>query len=508
MSILSQTACLPPAKPLLTRTVFKGRIARKDESSPKEAFINHTPFSDCNEHFPSHVAFPFQMPSNHSFPFINPVSHVTTMSKPMSTTTLSVYDLPQLPPTVFLPSLNGKFNFHHWLTGIKPYIFSHPAITGLVLGGWPKPSKLESTTRVRGKTGIDKSSQAANPSAPSAVVVIVSTSHIDNWDRANYLLCSFIRGTLGTHVVPLVSHLNTARELWLYLHWLYGEANGIDTLVEAPIPLWTETGSQEEARSGVDKDQESVAAEGCQTANGTADAPVSMQQAPEVDSSDEEEEDEKEKSNQDNQEASSEGSSPPSFSSSSSSLSDSDKCSARLPANTSSVSSPWRLNSATPICLRAGVRSPQPTTQPRRNSLALLARTPTTRNQPALTFSQQTAQPELAPNSSRFIEQFDNEPILPPPGILVSSPSSPSPLRPLSETDLSTIHEEPHPGRRVDLGKRFGIINAKTRTRDSISSIISLATSSAGGENETTTCLAREVSHSVISLKILIPLLA
>lgn len=180
----------------------------------------------------------------------------------MPTSSSTVYRIPFLPPPPFMLRLVGKSNFNLWLTSIKPFLFCHPAITGLILGGWPEPvaDRHGPAQGSRGKVRLEKSIRGAfNCHVPSTSIVS-STAHIDNWNYANHRVCQFIRGTLGPSVLSFVSHHYTARTLWLYLDWLYGETSGIDTLIGAPIPVWTE--DEEEMR------QESTGALGVASRHG------------------------------------------------------------------------------------------------------------------------------------------------------------------------------------------------------------------------------------------------
>ncbi|KIV98069.1 hypothetical protein PV10_01759 [Exophiala mesophila] len=167
--------------------------------------------------------------------------------KPIPTSSTTVYQIPYLPPSPFMLRLVGKSNYNLWLTSIKPFLFCHPATTGLILGGWPEPV-VESRIPVQGTRGKVRHGKpirgAFNYHVPSSRTVS-SRAHIDNWNHANRRVCQFIRGTLGPSVLSFVSHHYNARALWLYLDWLYGESSGIDTLVGAPIPVWTEEEEEE-----------------------------------------------------------------------------------------------------------------------------------------------------------------------------------------------------------------------------------------------------------------------
>lgn len=68
-----------------------------------------------------------------------------------------------------------------------------------------------------------------------------ATSKETEWDRERWLTantetCRFIRGTLAINVIPHVRQHNTAKSLWHNLLWLYGEESGIDTQGGPPVP--------------------------------------------------------------------------------------------------------------------------------------------------------------------------------------------------------------------------------------------------------------------------------
>ncbi|KAK5063146.1 hypothetical protein LTR84_005222 [Exophiala bonariae] len=117
----------------------------------------------------------------------------------------------RFPAASALCQLAGKSNFELWLSAIKPYLFSDPESTGLILGGWTEP-------------------KARNDSAETAWTR-------ERWVMANTDTCRFIRGTLAMNVIPHVRQHDTARGLWHNLLWLYGEEAGIDTQGGPPVPV-------------------------------------------------------------------------------------------------------------------------------------------------------------------------------------------------------------------------------------------------------------------------------
>ena len=346
--------------------------------------------------------------------------------------------------------LAGKSNYNLWLTSIKPFLFCHPATTGLILGGWPEPI-VDSRIPVQGscdKIRHENPTRGAfNYHVPSSGTVS-SRAHIDNWNYANRRVCQFIRGTLGPSVLSFVSHHDNARALWLYLDWLYGESSGIDTLVGAPIPVWTEEESEQA---------------------GTVTMEVPDMHTSRVMSKDENNSPEEEEVKEDD--VGIDNNRPASSSSRSHNDGYSDSSITRLPRR---LHQEQPTPESTATTTKTGKPGKTPLTTPTTPRLL----SPTTisaievNRKPVSGLVHQNI--HLTPTSSQYKTRVTTEPGLAGGQTLALPPPTPSDLQPLSsqsqprlqtswDRNLDTIHEEPHTFPRPEVSKkRFGIIAART----------------------------------------------